>query len=1044
MKNVPDLVTSRGDGRNQGAEMATIEGLLFGALEDLSQKERKDFKFHLRQPYNDFCRIPQNRLEGTDESEIAKLMVQHYNEQAVDVAKSILGRILRNDLVEDLTNKISEQTGPEPQENIQKHQQKLRSHLKGIFTRAREGMSERTDEQNLAMVFTELYVTSGCEMHKQHEIIQIQMDRGGTEEPIKPSDIFKDPAGIPTRTVVTTGVAGIGKTFLVRKFVLDWAEGTNNEDIHLLFPLNFRELNLLKERRFSLAELIHASIWESKAITERELNHIFTQLQTSGNRDYKSSEIKILFVLDGLDESRLHLDCARGKKQTVDFDVTQPTSVDVLLTALIKGDLLPPARIWITTRPAAADHISRDFVDRMTVVRGFTDPLKVEYFKKKFPDETQAERVISHIKASRSLFSMCYIPIFCWLIACVFKDVLKARKKTELPKTLTEMYTEFIAYQITKTGEKCGLKKGIKYIQSLAKLAFHQLEKQDPIFYEKDLKDSGINFHKAALYCGVFTEVFEEVRKWKLDDDKGRMFSFVHLSLQEYLAALHVVMSLINNNRNVLSEPTLNVESLCTLCRRKSLQDVHEIALNRALQNPKGQLDLFLRFLLGLSLETNQNLLKRLLKLKKDDTHINNKIIKSIKEKLRQDICPERSINLFHCLNELKDESLLEEIQQYLHAGSLSSGNLSSTQWSALVFILLSSNDDLDVFDLKKYSASAEGLQRLLPVVKVSKKLLLNNCNLTEKSCEALASVLSSQPSSIRELDLSDNDLCDSGVKLLSEGLASPHCTLQSLKLSGCMITQEGCSYLASALKSNPSNLKELDLSYNHPGDRGAALLSDGLDPQCTLNLDHGGEQRLKPGVKKYICELKLDQNTAHRNLKLSDDCTKVTVTEEQQWHPHHLERFDCWRQVLCSTGLIGRCYWEVEWREKAYIAVTYRKIRRRGEGTDGCLGANDHSWMLLCDEHGFSVRHEDRDRVIDRRLTFESNRVAVYLDYLAGILSFYKVFSGTLVLLHTFESTFTEPLYPAFGFGLGYGFEYFGSSVSLCEVEDVQVSSNC
>lgn len=197
------------------------------------------------------------------------------------------------------------------------------------------------------------------------------------------------------------------------------------------------------------------------------------------------------------------------------------------------------------------------------------------------------------------------------------------------------------------------------------------------------------------------------------------------------------------------------------------------------------------------------------------------------------------------------------------------------------------------------------------------------------------------------------------------------------------------------------------------------------------------------------ICELKLDENTAHRDLKLSDDCTKVTVTEEQQWYPHHTERFDCWRQVLCSTGLTGRCYWEVEWREKAYIALTYKKIRRRGEGTDGCLGANDHSWMLLCDEHGFSVRHDDRETVIDRVLTFESNRVAVYLDYPAGILSFYKVSPGELVPLHTFETTFAEPLYPAFGFGFGYGMygtgmACYGSSVSLCEVEDVQVSSNC
>ncbi|XP_031675537.1 NLR family CARD domain-containing protein 3-like, partial [Oncorhynchus kisutch] len=695
-------------------------------------------------------------------------------------------------------------------------QRELKSNLKKKFQCVFEGIAKQGNPTLLNKIYTELYITEGGtgEVNNEHELRQIETTtrkQARPETAIKCNDIFKPLTGQdkPIRTVLTKGVAGIGKTVSVQKFILDWAEGKANQDVQFVFSFPFRELNLMKEDKHTFIEL---------------LNHFSMETKQSGISIY--NKYKVLFIFDGLDECRLPLDFQKNK---ICWDVTESTSVDVLLTNLIEGNLLPSALLWITTRPAAANKIPSRCVDQVTEVRGFNDPQKEEYFRKRFSDEDLASRIISHIKTSRSLHIMCHIPVFCWISATVLEHMLSTDKREEMPKTLTEMYTHLVEFHTKQKNEKylekeeTGPHWNKESILSLGKLAFQQLVKGNLIFYEEDLKESGIDVNEASVYSGLCTQLFKE--ECGLYQDK--VFCFVHLSIQEFLAAVYVFLSFINNNENIMNKLQTKDEPEVTF---------YKSAVDKALQSETGNLDLFLRFLLGLSLESNQKHLRGLLTKTGSSSQSHEETIEYIKEKIGEDLSPERNINLFHCLNELNDHSLVEEIQRYLSSGSLSEDEMSPAQWSALVFVLLTSEKELDVFDLKKYSRSEEGLLRLLPVVKASRVALLSGCGVTEEGCASLVSALRSNPSHLRELDLSNNDLKDSGVKLLSDGLGNPHCKLETLRLTVCKLTDTSCKVLASVLSSNPSPLRELDLSNNDLKDSGVKLLSAGLgNPHCKL-----------------------------------------------------------------------------------------------------------------------------------------------------------------------------------------------------------------
>ncbi|KAG5285227.1 hypothetical protein AALO_G00000960 [Alosa alosa] len=928
--------------------------VLFSALDALDKKQLKRFKFYLTNLSSlpsGWTPIPKGNLTAADTTDIVELMIQYNGkENLLKGARDILGKMGQNDLLSKVETWMKRKENVDPMMESDEVQDRKRiSQLhKTAMRRKLEFVNEGTVEgkkSKLNRMYTTPQIVRGeCEgVNTEHEVMEAEQFRSQKrpDTPFDCNELFSDGY---IRTVLTEGVGGIGKTVYIQKFILDWAEGQSNQQFDFVFLLPFRILNSIKDEHYSLHRLLLKFYPELEDLKDP---HAYTHCA--------------LFIFDGLDESQLNLN----------FENTLPAqsdsqTVETAITNLIKGEAFPSAKIWITSRPAASRQIPSEYINQVLEAQGFSDPQKEEYFRKNL-DTTLATRVIKHIKTTKSLYIMCHMPLFCWMSAMVYKKLDITGKwqmnSSEFPTTLTEMLIHFLHIQTKIKNKKLHDKyedgrdelwdRHKKNVLKLAKLALEELDIKNFMFSRDHLNKCGIDVKQTSVHSGILTEISQEVTGFF----KSRMYCFIHPIIQEFLAALYVFYAYAKQDMNKLR--SLSSIRYNALPLKVPLHEILNMAVDGALKSANGHLDLFLRFLLGLSLDSSQELLLGLLPDKVRSSNSIKEACRTIHEKFAENLPPERCINLFHCLLEMKNTTLYKDIKDY---GMCGRTDLSPAHCSALASLLLMSEEPLEEFDLRMYKTSEEGCRRLVPVVKWCKKALLPWCKLTdasctviasalkarnsqlteldlscndlfdpgvmqlceglassncglevlrlascslrEESCKSLVPVLTSESSHLQELDLSDNDLGDEGINHLRIGLQSENCNLKSLRLSGCLISELGCGFLATALESNPACLRELDVSYNHLGEDGERLSS--LCRLEKLTFSHGGACRLNRGLRKYACELTLDPNTAHQNLHISEDNKSVKHVTSAISNPSHPDRFEYSEQRCVCARLHG------------------------------------------------------------------------------------------------------------------------------------------
>uniref|UniRef100_A0A8D1YMD8 NACHT, LRR and PYD domains-containing protein 3 n=1 Tax=Sus scrofa TaxID=9823 RepID=A0A8D1YMD8_PIG len=954
--------------------MASVRCKLARYLEDLEDVDFKKFKMHLEDyPSQKGCiSLPRGQTEKADHVDLATLMIDFNGEEkAWAMATWIFAAINRRDLYEKAKR-------DEPEWDYCK---KYRKHVRSRFQCIKDRNARLGESVNLNKRFTRLRLIKEhrSQQEREHELLAIGRTSAKMQDgPVSSLNLEllfdpEDQHSEPVHTVVFQGAAGIGKTILARKIMLDWAsEKLYQEKFDYLFYIHCREVSLGTRR--SLGDLI-ASCCPGP-------NPPIGKIVSKPSR--------ILFLMDGFDELQGAFD---ERTEALCTNWQKVERGDILLSSLIRKRLLPEASLLITTRPVALEKLQHLLGRaRHVEILGFSEAKRKEYFFKYFSDEQQAREAFRLIQENEVLFTMCFIPLVCWIVCTGLKQQMDSGKSlARTSKTTTAVYIFFLS-TLLQSQEGSQDHHVSATLWGLCSLAADGIWNQKILFEECDLRNHGLQ--KADVSAFLRMNLFQK------EVDCEKFYSFIHMTFQEFFAAMYYLLE---------KEDQGEMRNVPRSCLKLPSRDVTVLLENYG-KFEKGYLIFVVRFLFGLVNQERTSYLEKKLSCKISQK-IRLELLKWIEAKAKAkklQIEPSQ-LELFYCLYEMQEEDFVQKamghfpkieinlstrmdhvvssfcIENCRHVESLSLRllhnspkeeeeeeeieeedvqhsdvdncilseshvaysqrlvNYLTSSFCSGIFSVLSNNWNLTELNLSGNSLGDPGMKVLCETLQQPgcniRRLWLGQCCLSHQCCFNISSVLSNNQKLV-ELDLSHNALGDFGIRLLCVGLRHLFCKLKKLWLVSCCLTSACCEDLASVLSSNHS-LTRLYLGENALGDSGVGILCEkAKHPQCNLQKLGLVNSGLTSGCCLALSSvLSTNQNLTHLYLRgnaLGDIGVKQLC--EGLLHPN------CKLQVLelenCS--LTSHCCWDL-----STLLTSNQSLRKLSLGNNdlGDLGV-----MLLCE----------------------------------------------------------------------------------------------